>query len=147
MKSALMRPIVAVLLIAAAALGVGACGDDESSADKAQNEVCDARADIQKQVDELSQLTLSTATTDGIQQNLQAIKDDLRKIKDAQSDLNADRKREVESATQQFTSEVESVAKSVGSSTSLDQAASQLSSAFDDLAQSFKQTLSPIDCN
>ena len=147
MKPALIRPIVAVLLIAAAAVAVGACGDDESSAEKAQNQVCDARADIQKQVDELSQLTLSTATTDGIQQNLQAIKDDLGKIKDAQGDLNADRKQEVESATQQFTSEVESVAKSVGSSTSLDQAASQLSSAFDDLAQSFKQTLSPINCS
>ncbi len=146
MKPALLRPIVAALLLASV-VAVGACGDDESSAEKAQNQVCDARADIQKQVDELSQLTLSTATTDGIEQNLQAIKDDLGKIKDAQGDLNADRKQEVESATQQFTSEVDSVVKGVGSSTSLDQAASQLSSAFDDLAQSFKQTLSPINCS
>jgi len=113
----------------------------------AQNQVCDARADIQKQVDELSQLTLSTATTDGIDQNLQAIKDDLGKIKDAESDLNADRKQEVQSATQQFTSEVASVAKTVGRSTSINEAVSQLTSAFDDLAQSFKQTLSPINCS
>ncbi len=147
MKPALMRPIVAVLVFVATGLAVGACGDDESSAEKAQNQVCDARADIQKQVDELSNLTLSTATTDGVKKNLQAIQDDLGKIKDAQGDLNADRKQQVQSATSQFTSEVDSVAKSVGSSTSLDQAASQLSSAFDDLAQSFKQTLSPINCS
>jgi len=79
----LLRPIFAAPLLAAV-LAIAACGDDESSAEKAQNQVCDARADIQKQV---------------------------------------------------------------GSSTSLDQAASQISSAFDDLAQSFKQTLSPVDCS
>ncbi len=147
MKPALMRPIVAVLLIAVAALAVGACGDDESDEEKAQNQVCDARADIQKQVDALSNLTLSTATTEGIEQNLQAIEDDLGKIKDAQGDLNDERKQDVESATNQFKSEVDSVAKSVGQSTSLDQAASQLTSAFDDLSQSFKQTMQPIDCS
>ena len=146
MMPALLRPVVAALLLASV-VAIVACGDDESSAEKAQNQVCDARADIQKQVDELSQLTLSTATTDGIDQNLQAIKDDLGKIKDAESDLNADRKQEVQSATQQFTSEVASVAKTVGRSTSINEAASQLTSAFDDLAQSFKQTLSPINCS
>jgi uncharacterized protein YjbJ (UPF0337 family) len=147
MKPALMRPIVVALLIAVAALAVGACGDDESDEEKAQNQVCDARADIQKQVDGLSNLTLSTATTDGIEQSLQAIEDDLGKIKDAEGDLNDQRKQEVQSATDQFSSEVESVVQTVGRSTSLDQAASQLTSAFEDLSQSFEQTMQPIDCS
>jgi hypothetical protein len=142
-----MRPIVAVVLIVLAALAVGACGDDESDEEKAQNQVCDARADIQKQVEELSNLTISTATTEGIEQNLQAIEDSLGEIKDAEGDLNAGRKQEVQSATDQFSSEVESVVQTVGRSTSLSQAATQLTSAFDDLSQSFQQTLQPIDCS
>ena len=135
------------MLLLTALLAVSACGDDESDADKAQNQVCDARADIEKQVDELSNLTLSSATIDGIEQNLKAIEDDLGEIKDAEGDLNDERKQEVQSATSQFSSQVESVVNTVGRSTSLDQAASQLSSAFEGLANSFKQTLSPIDCS
>jgi phosphoglycerate-specific signal transduction histidine kinase len=145
-KLALSKPVVGAVLLCALVLALGACGDDESEAEKAQNDVCDARADIEKQVDELSSLTLSTATIDGIKGNLQAIEKDLGEIKDAEGDLNDERKQQVQSATQQFTSELESVVDTVGKSTSLDQAASQLSSAFDDLAQSFEQTLTPIDC-
>jgi hypothetical protein len=40
------------------ALTLGACG--ESDEEKAQNQVCDARADIAKQVDELKGLTAAT---------------------------------------------------------------------------------------
>ena len=44
------------------ALGLGACG--QSSEDKAKSTVCDARADIGKQVDELKSLTPTTVTKD-----------------------------------------------------------------------------------
>ena len=53
-----MKRSLAIVLL----LGIllGACG--ESDEEQAQDAVCDARASIQKQVDELSGLTLGTAT-------------------------------------------------------------------------------------
>ena len=84
------------------ALALGACG--ESSEEKAQNSVCDAKTDIGKQVDELKTLTPATVTADGVKQNLNAIKADLKKISDAQPDLSSDRRSEAETATKAFTS-------------------------------------------
>jgi hypothetical protein len=131
-------------VLAIAAVGVGACG--ESDQEKAQNQVCDARADIKKQVDELTSLTLSTATVDGVKQNLNAIKDDLQKMKDAEGNLDGQRKLEVESATQVFGSKVQSILSDVGSGTSLSAAASQLRSALEQLGKSYQQALAPLDC-
>ena len=104
-------PTRLLLLLAAAAVGLTACG--QSSQDKAKSQVCDARADISKQVNELKGLTLSTATVDGVKKNVQAIQDDLGKIKDAQGNLNADRKKQVQAANEAFTQQVKSIASSV----------------------------------
>ena len=87
-------------LLVAAGLALASCG--ESDEEKALNQVCDARADIQKQVNELSSLTLSTATVDGIKGNLSAIENDLKEIKDAEGNLNDQRKQEVQAANQAF---------------------------------------------
>jgi uncharacterized protein YjbJ (UPF0337 family) len=141
-----MRPSIALASLAAvAALAVGACG--ESKEDKAQNAVCSARADIGKQVDQLESLTISTATADDVQQSVTAINSDLSKIKDAQGDLSDDRRQQVEAATKTFTSQVQSIIESLGSSTSLRDAASQLTSATQQLATAYEQTFAPIDCS
>jgi uncharacterized protein YjbJ (UPF0337 family) len=141
-----MRLSIALASLAAvAALAIGACG--ESKEDKAKNTVCDARADISKQVDQLKGLTISTATADDVQQSVKAINSDLSKIKDAQGDLSDDRRQQVEAATKTFTSQVQSIVESLGSSTSLRDAASQLSSATQQLAAAYKQSLAPIDCS
>ncbi len=136
------RSMIVMLLLAV--LVATACG--ESQADKAKSQVCDARADIKKQVDELSGLTLGTATIDGITANLTTIRTDLGKMKDAQGDLSDERKQQVTAANQAFTSQVTSVVKSVGTSTSLTQAATQIQTALGQLADSYKQTLGKIDC-
>ena len=62
---------LALIGVAIAGLLPVACG--ESDEDKAKSQVCDARADIQKQVDELSGLTITTASVDQVQQSLKAI--------------------------------------------------------------------------
>src|SRR6476646_9630567 len=98
-------PVVVLALLAC--LAVGACG--QSKQDKAKSTVCDARADISKQVDKLKGLTPSTVTIDGVQSSLKAISSDLSKIKDAQGDLSADRRKKVEDATKTFTSQVQSI--------------------------------------
>jgi chromosome segregation ATPase len=142
---AAMRPSIVFALIAVlAALGLGACG--ESTQDKAKSTVCDARADISKQVDQLKGLTVSTATVDGVQSSLKAINSDLSKIKDAQGDLSGSRRQQVQDATKTFTSQLQSIAGSVGRSTSLSEAKAQLTSALQQLGDAYKQSLAKVDC-
>jgi uncharacterized protein YjbJ (UPF0337 family) len=141
-----MKPFIAVLLIALlAALGLGACG--ESKQDKAKSSVCSARSDMSKQVDQLKGLTASTVTIDGVQSSLKAIRDDLAKIKDAQGDLSGSRRQQVEDATKTFTSQVQSVAGSIGKSTSISDAKAQLTSALQQLGDAYKQSFARLDCS
>ena len=141
-----MKPSIAFLLLAlVAALGLGACG--ESKQDKAKATVCDARADISKQVDQLKGLTISTVTIDGVQKSLKAISSDLSKIKDAQGDLSGDRRQQVQDATKTFTSQLQSIAGSVVKSTSLSDAKAQLTSALQQLGDAYKQSFARVDCS
>jgi hypothetical protein len=140
-----MKHSIALLLLVAG-LAVAACGG-ESAQEKASTKVCDARADIRKQVDELRGLTLTTATVDGVTANLKAIRTDLGKIADAQGSLNDDRKKQVQSANQEFRAQMTSLAASVGKSLSLTDAESQLRTALTQLSDSYKQTLGRIDCS
>jgi hypothetical protein len=133
--------LAGLLLIATTA---GGCG--ESDEEKAQTQVCDARADLKKQVDELAALTPATATVDGVKANLTAIRNDLSEIADSQVDLSDDRKQQVESATQEFTSEVRAVAGELGSSLSASGAKAKLQAAGEQLASSYQQAFAQIDC-
>jgi hypothetical protein len=81
-----MRATFCVLASAMLVLALGACG--ESSEDKAQATVCDARADIGKQVDTLTSLTATTVTKDAVTQSLDAIKSDLSDMSSTQADLS-----------------------------------------------------------
>ena len=141
-----MKPSLAFALIAVlAALGLGACG--ESKEDKAKSAVCSARSDISKQVDQLKGLTASTVTIDAVQDSLKAISSGLSKIRDAQGDLSADRRKQVEDATKTFTSQLQSIAGSVGKSTSLSEAKAQLTSALQQLGDAYKQSFARVDCS
>ena len=133
--------VVGLLLIAATAVGCG-----ESDEEKAQNQVCDARADLNKQVNELAALTPATATADGVEENLNAIENDLNDIKDAQPDLNEERKQQVESANQEFSSEVQAVASDLGTNLSASGAKAQLQSAASS-CNAYKQTFAKVDCD
>jgi membrane peptidoglycan carboxypeptidase len=137
--------IAPVLLALVAAVALGSCG--ESKQDKAKNTVCSARADIGKQVDQLKGLTISTATADAVQKSVQAIRSDLSKIKDAQGDLSDERRQQVQAANKAFTSQVQSIVKSLGSSTSLSDAKTQLTSATQQLAAAYQQSFARIDCS
>ena len=133
--------VAGLLLIAAIAVGCG-----ESDEEKAQTTVCDARTDLKKEVDELAALTPTTATVDGVKENLNAIKNDLKEITGAQGDLSDDRKQEVESATQDFGSEVKSIASSLKSDLSISGAEAKLQDATRQLKSSYQETFAQIDC-
>jgi len=133
-----------IVMLLFTAIAVAACG--QSKQDKANAQVCDARADVKKQVNELRGLTASTATVDGVSQNLTAIRNDLGKITDAQSNLSDDRRQNVQAANTAFTDQVKSVVQNVGRSLSAADAKTQLKDATTQLASSYKQTLGQIDC-
>jgi hypothetical protein len=132
----------AVLL---ASIAVVACG--ESSEDKAQTQVCDARADISKQVDTLKGMTPATFTTDEAAKSLSAIRSDLRDITEAQSDLADYRRQQVQQANQQFAGTVQDVLGQVLRSTAAGDAKSELTAAVQQLASSYDQTYARVDCS
>ena len=129
--------LVAVMLI-------GGCG--ESAEEKAQSSVCDARAGIEKQVQELSGLTAATVTLDGIKSSLKSTNADLGQIKDAQGDLSGDRKEQVEQAGQTFSGQVKTIGASLLSGLSAADAKQQLASSLDGLAAGFRTAFQPVDC-
>ena len=140
-----MRVACSVLTVVMLVFALGACG--ESDEEKAQNKVCDARDDINKQVDELKSLTPSTVTADGVTQNLDAIKTDLKDISDAQSDLSSDRRSDVEAANKAFESSVEGIVSQLGSSLSAADAKEQVVTALDQLAATYQKAFAPLNCN
>jgi hypothetical protein len=127
------------------ALVLTACGS--SGEDTAQQTVCDARQDVSKQVDELRSLTPATLKPAAVSEHLAAIRSDLSTIKDAQADLNDDRRKQVEAANQAFRSEVEDVAKQMVAGAAAGDAASTISTATQQLASSYEQTFARIDCD
>ncbi len=132
-------------LVVAAGLVLAACGG-ESDQEKAQKTVCDARADIGKQVNELKALTPATASVNGVRANINAIQDDLRKIVDAQSTLSDDRRAQVKAATDQFTARVAQLVQEATRSLTLEDAATRLRAAVSDLATAYSQSIGKIDC-
>jgi uncharacterized phage infection (PIP) family protein YhgE len=133
------------LLLILMAFATAGCG--ESKADKAMADVCSARDDITKQVDDLKNLTITTATTSQVTDALQAIQNDLRKIGDARKDLSEANREQVDKANQAFASSVRQTFADVGTKTSLQDAATQLNAAFQDLAGSYRNTFGQLSCS
>jgi hypothetical protein len=137
--------ITGLLACLLAALPV-ACGESEE--EKAQNRVCDARADIQKRVDDLAALTITSPSIDDVTSNLKAIREDLEKIAAEREDLAPEQRQEVDQAAKSFRSELEAAAKDVVSgAASGEEAGARIGSALDQLAKSFRQAYGPVNCD
>lgn len=118
-----------------------------SQEEKALQAVCSARADIQNRVDNLASTTVTNFTVDGFKSDVNGIVNDLKTIKDNQSELDVDRKQQIQQATEQFGSEVSSTLRSLGTSLSLENAQAKLKTAGQQLIDSYKATLQPVDCS
>lgn len=125
-------------------LALAACG--QSSQEKAKAQVCEARADISKQISTLSTLTVSPSSVTQAKTSLEAIAADLKKIKGAQANLDPARKQQVQAATSTFETQLSSIVSSFTSSLSLTNAETQVRAAVTQLTNSYKQTLAPISC-
>ena len=137
---------IAATVLASLALAGAGCGGD-SAEERAQSQVCDARAGIQQSINSLKGLTASTATTDEVRQQLEAIRKDLGTIRSAQGDLNADRRADLQSANDKFADTIRTTAQTVLRSTSAQDASTELRQAADQLETTYKSTLSPMDCD
>jgi hypothetical protein len=135
-----------MLLLSALGLGLAFAACGQSDEEKAKADVCDARDDIQANVKELQSLTLGTATTDKVRSGLNAIRDDLAKIADAQDQLSEGDRQQVQEANETFKSKVSAVGGDLGKSLSIEDAAKQLKSDFADLATTYQQSFGPIGC-
>lgn len=139
------RSVWLVLLLAVSAAMLAGCGESEE--DKARAQVCDARDDIGEQVEKLTSLTLTTATTSQIQDSLQAIEDDLSTIADVTGELSDDLRKDVQAANDEFTTAVKETANSVGRTVSIEDAVTQVKQAFQRLATSYRNSFGQVDCS
>ena len=121
------------------------CGESEE--DKARAQVCDARDDIREQVEKLTSLTLTTATTSQVKDSLQAVEDDLSTIADATGELSGELRKDVQAANDEFTTSVKETANRVGRSVSIEDAVTQLEQAFQQLAASYRSSFGRLDCS
>lgn len=118
-----------------------------SEEDKALQAVCSARADIQKRVDSLASTTVTNFTVNGFKDDVTAISNDLKTIKDNEAKLNPNRKQEIQQANQQFSDAVTSTLRGLGTSLSIENAQAKLKTAGQQLVSSYKETLQPVDCS
>jgi hypothetical protein len=138
------RRTIVVLASLLSALPV-ACGESEE--EKAQDRVCDARADIEKRVNNLADLTITSASIDKVTNNLKAIRDDLEAIAAEREDLAPEQQDAVDQAAKRFRSELETAAKDVVSgAASGEEAGARIGDALDDLANSAREAYGPVDC-
>lgn len=139
-----LRPVR--LLLATAAMGVALAGCGQSKQKKAMNNVCSARSEIQKSVNSLKSTQVTTASVNGVKQDLNSIKDNLQKIADNEKNLSSDRKQQITQATQTFSQQVQSIASGLTGNLSLSEAASQLKTAGQKLQAAYESALAPINC-
>jgi ABC-type phosphate/phosphonate transport system substrate-binding protein len=139
------RAAIAIAVLALGAVAVAGCG--ASAQEKAKAQVCEARADIATHVTSLTRLTISTASVTQVKTGIETIAEDLKKITDAQVNLEPARKEQVQSATHAFETQLAAIVSGLASKLSLSDAEAQLKSAVSELVASYKNTLAPIDCS
>jgi hypothetical protein len=139
-----LRPLLLVLAIAAMGGALAGCG--QSKEQKAMKAVCSARGEIEKSVNDLKSLTLTTASVNGVKDDLNSIKTNVQKIADNEKQLSGDRKQQVTDATQKFSQQLQTIAGGLTGNLSLTNAANQVKTAGLNLQAAYKSALAPIDC-
>lgn len=119
----------------------------QSEEEKALQAVCTSRADIEQRVQSLASTTVTNFTLNGFKENVQGISNDVSTIRANQSKLKPNRKQEIQNANQAFEAAVTSTLKDLGTSLSVSNAQAKLKTAGQQLINSYKDTLAPVDCS
>jgi hypothetical protein len=98
-------------------------------------------------------LTPSSSAADEAKKSLETISDELKKIRDAQSDLAPARKEQVEAATSRFGADLKAIGLEVAASlpsgnteAAVAAATPKLKASSEKLAADYRQALGPISC-
>ena len=94
------RLALVLVLVASAALMLSACGSSNSQT--AKNNACTARDAVRKQVDSMQNITTGNPTAKQFQAVVNAMIDEVKKIKAAQPDLDDPLKPQTALATKTF---------------------------------------------
>lgn len=156
-----MKALTLLILTACAVpmlIGCGSSSDEDSSSsegsapasasaqDRAAKQVCNARNDVQAQVQTLTTLSAGSASKADVTSALSAIRTDLRKMKDAQSDLAPERRQEVQDAAAAFETELKDIARQTVAGLATGDAKTQAANAAASLKSAVNESLQPIDC-
>jgi hypothetical protein len=142
---AVRRAASAIVLVAiVGALALTGCG--ESAQAKAKKQVCAARGDLVRQITTLTGLTLNSSSANTAKVSFEAIGRDVTQIKAAEPKLGPPLRGQVETATHNFVTQVNSIASGLTSKLSLSNAEAQFKSALSQLATAYNQTLASINC-
>lgn len=130
-----------------ALLAASACGGSSSStSDKAKQQACDARSDIQTQITNLANLPLNIDSVDKAKTALTAIQTDLNTIKDAAPKVGGDLQKQLETANATFVNAVQTVVSNISTATDLTTVASNLTAAAGQLQTAYRQAFGDISC-
>jgi hypothetical protein len=146
-----MSPKLPVAL--AAGLAMAACGGSDEkdqgqvqTQTQAQATVCSARADIKTQIGDLKDMTASTVTLKGVTTSLATMADAVERIAAAQDDLAPARKEQVQAANKAFKSDLTGLGGDLLKSVTTGQPGGQLRTSANQLQQSYRKALAPIQC-
>ena len=137
----------ALLVLALVAVAFTFYGCGESKEQKAEKKVCSARSDIKTRVAALQALTPTTASISQIKTEVNAIVEDLKKIRGAIPELTPSRKEEVTKATEQFTKLASEAIGSLKSTGSISTVETEIRTALKGLGQAYETALAPIKCS
>jgi hypothetical protein len=126
-----------------ALLALGGCGESEQA--KAEKTVCSSKANISSSVQSLQALTPQTISATKVEGELNAITDELQKLKQAESKLTGPRKEQVEKANATFAADLTTLTHELTSLT-LSNIQTQLTAAASKLAASYRQAFAPVQC-
>src|SRR3954454_23490006 len=141
-----MRRLVCLAVLLALALAGCGGGGQSAKQDKADKQVCDARADIGRRVRQLQDLTRATATVGGGQAQVDVIQDDLKDIAAARDDLGDERAAEVRTATGRLSARLTAIVGAATQSLSPSNAQARLERAAAALSAAYSSTLGRLDC-
>jgi ABC-type transporter MlaC component len=119
------------------------CGESEQA--KAEKSICAARAEIATSVQSLQSQTAQTLTLSSVEGSLGTLTENVGKIREQESKLSGARKEQVQKADEAFAAELALLTREFAN-LSATQVKSQLGTAIEKLAASYRQALAPIKC-
>lgn len=141
-----MRTVCLIAALGLALVAATGCGSSQSASDKAKSQACSAVSDIKTQVTTLKGLPLASSSVDTAKTAIQQIQTDLKTISDQAPTVKGDLKSQLQTANSTFKTQVQQVAQSITSASSLSSVVTALTTAGKTLETSYQQAFASVKC-